>query len=288
MPASVVGWGFVGALYLEESKMKRLHVLGAATLAVLVCADLAMARGAARSGARGAVVGGMVGGESGAQTGAKIGVVAGATRGAVERAEYRSDQQTAVTQEAQARAQYASTAAYQSTPHSDFNQSPPEVLATSATVATPAQNEESVINQNGKPILAITYPSDWKLKKGDHAITATSADGQAWSALSTLPDAKDKQAALAKVKEQLTKNLQEVEFDELTKTESGALLVTGTAKGKKTGADVVFAAGVFDATPQQLAAAAFIVDKAVEENYKETLKCIAQTIRTQQGHLAQQ
>lgn len=268
--------------------MKRLHVLGAATLAVFVCADMAMARGAARSGVRGAVVGGMVGGESGAQTGAKIGVVAGATRGAVERAEYRSDQTTAMNQEAQARAQYASTTEYQSAPRSDFNQSPPDVIVTSSSTETPAKNEESVIRQNGKPVLAVTYPADWKLKKGDHAITATSADGQAWSAVSTLPDAKDKQAALAKVKEQLTKNLENVEFDELKKTEGGALLVTGTAKGKKAGADVVFAVGVFDAAPQQLAAAAFIVDEAVEENYKETVKCIAQTIRTQQGHLAQQ
>ena len=105
--------------------MTRFQVLGAVALALLTPARDATAQrggGAVRSGARGAVVGGLVGGESGAATGAKVGVVTGAAR--------------SVGQEAQARAQYQATPAYQSAPHSDFNQVPPAVLGTVPPAAT--------------------------------------------------------------------------------------------------------------------------------------------------------
>lgn len=265
--------------------MKRWKFLGVATLALMMCAPDAMAQrrggGAVGGGVRGAMVGGMMGGSSGAKTGAKVGVVAGATRGAVQRADYRADQRSAMNQEAQARAQYATTAEYQSAQHADFNQAPPEVIVTSATVESPARSDESIISQNGQPILAITYPADWKLKKGDRSITALSADGHAWSAIATLKGAQDKQAGIEQIKQGLEKYLQNIQFDELRQTERGALILTGTGKGKKSGAEVVFATGVFDATPQQLAGAAFVVDKNLEDHYKETVRCITQTIRTE-------
>src|SRR4051812_19597821 len=104
--------------------MTKFRILGVGTLALAVLAPNAAAQrggGAVRSGARGAVVGGLVGGESGAATGARVGAVTGAAR--------------SVGQEAQARAQYQNTAAYQSAPHSDFNQAPPQVLAPAAPAA---------------------------------------------------------------------------------------------------------------------------------------------------------
>jgi hypothetical protein len=271
--------------------MKRWNWLGVAVLALMLCASEMVApakgAGAVRGGVRGAMVGGMVGGGSGAKTGATVGAVTGATRGAVQRADYRSDQQNAMNQESQARQQYASTAEYQNATHSNFNQAPPEVIVTSATVESPAQPEETVISQNGKPILAVTFPADWKLKKGQQSLTATSADGQAWSAFSTLPDVSDKQAGIEKIKGGLAKYLQDIQFDDLQKTERGAWILTGTGKGKKSGAEVVFATGVFNATPQQLAGAAFLVDQNLEDHYKETVRSICQTIRTQ-NDLAQQ
>ena len=62
-------------------------------------------------------------------------------------------------------------------------------------------------------------------------------------------------------------------------TKRGATEVTGTAKGKKAGVDVVFAAGVFDAGNGQLVGAAFIVDSKMEDHYKETVRGICQTLR---------
>src|SRR5262245_47010151 len=129
---------------------------------------------------RGAVVGGMVGGSSGAQTGAKVGAVAGATRGVAQRTENRN----AMYAENQARAQYATTAAYQSAQHSNFYQAPPEVIVTSTAAAsavpaaatatnindtsTPAgsalEGKETALPTKGKPIVWITYPADWKQK----------------------------------------------------------------------------------------------------------------------------
>src|SRR5262245_2842310 len=136
-------------------------------------------------------------------------------------------------QENQARAQYETTAAYQSAQHSNFNQAPPEVIVTSTTsasapapqetvvrkidtsapiapTASATEDKESALPTTGKPIVWITYPSDWKQKAGERSISAVSADGHAWSGIAILKDAKDKQAGIAQIKQQLEKYLANV------------------------------------------------------------------------------
>ena len=252
--------------------MTRFQVLGVAALALLTLARDATAQrgGAVRSGARGAVVGGLVGGEAGAATGAKVGVVTGAVR--------------SVGQEAQARAQYQATAAYQSAPHSDFNQAPPAVLATAppaaaAAPAATAPGAEAILRKNGKPVVGVTLPSDWKQATGANYTSGVSKDGQAYAMIASLEGAADKQAGINKVKQGLLQYLQDIKYDDQTETKRGALVVTGTAKGKKSGVDVVFAVGVMDAGAGQVAGAAFIVDSRIEDYYKETIRQICQTVR---------
>ena len=142
--------------------MTKLWFLGVAVLALAMLAPEAMARGAARGGMRGAVVGGMAGGSEGAKKGAKVGVVAGATRGAAER---RDDRQ-AVDSESQSRSEYESSTEYESAQHSDFSESPPDLL-TSPSDKSATSGGEAILKKDGKPIVAITYPSDWKQKEGD-------------------------------------------------------------------------------------------------------------------------
>jgi hypothetical protein len=221
--------------------------------------------GAVRGGMRGAVVGGMVGGSEGAATGAKIGVVTGATRAAINR-------------EAEARTQYMGTTEYQNAQHSNFNDAPPEVLGTNAAGPATKPTQEAVIRKDGKPILGITFPSDWNQKTGDNYISAVSPDGQAYSMLVAL-DAADKQAAIKRVKEGLENYLTDIKYDEPSETKGGAVVVTGTGKAKKAGVNVVFAAGLFDAAKGQPIAAAFVVDSKIEDYYKETVRGICQTIR---------
>jgi uncharacterized protein (TIGR03000 family) len=100
--------------------------------------------------------------------------------------------------------------------------------------------------------------------------------------IATLEGVTDKQAGIEKVKQGLEKYLQDINYDDLTKTQGGAFVVTGTGKAKKSGVGVVFAAGVFDAGGGQLAGVAFVVDQAVEQHYKETVRYICQTIRRTQ------
>jgi hypothetical protein len=258
---------------------------GVAALALLILAPDVMAQrrgGAVSSGVRGAMVGGLVGGEGAAKKGAAIGAVAGATRTVAQRG--------AVNAEAQARAQYQSTAQYQDAQHSNFNEVPPEVLApadgaadgkTAASVAPKKDGTpvETVLRKAAKPALGITYPADWKLKAQDRRASAVSADGQGWSVVALLDGVKDKEAGITKAKQGLEKSLKDIKYDEPTETERGALVVTGTGKGKKAGVEVVFAIGVFESGKGQLAGAAFIVDKDVEDHYKETVRSICETIR---------
>lgn len=257
--------------------MKRLPVLGVTALAMLVLAANASAQrgGAVRSGMRGAVVGGMVGGEAGAQTGAKVGAVAGATRGVAQRTASRN----AMVAETQARAQYQSTPAYQQTQRSNFNQAPPEVMVSSPATGPAAAGKESTIRKNGQPVVGISYPPDWKQKAGDFYVSAVSADGQAYSAIATMEDVKDKEAGITKVKQGFDRYLENIDYDEPTTTKDGSLAITGTGKAKKAGVEVVFAAVVFDAGQGKLAGVAFVADKDIEDHYKETARHICQTIR---------
>jgi len=208
--------------------MTKLWVLGVAVLALTVLAPEAMARGAARGGMRGAVVGGMAGGSEGAKKGAAVGVVAGATRGAAE----RRDNRQAVNSESQSRSEYESSTEYESAQHSDFNESPPDLLA-SPSDKSATSGGEAILKKDGKPIVAITYPSDWKQKEGDNSVSAISKKGNAWSALALLDGVKDKQDGIKKLKEKLGKYLTDIDYDDLTKTDRGALLITGSGKGKK-------------------------------------------------------
>ena len=204
--------------------MTKLHILGVPTLVLLMLAPNAMAQrrggGAVSGGVRGAMVGGLVGGSEGAETGAKVGAVAGATRAAVDR-------------EAERRAEYQTSADYQNAPRSDFNTAPPQVLATAppaAATAPPAATApaaaatasggEALIRKDGKPVIGITYPSDWKQSTGDRYVSAVSADGQAYSMIATLEGAADKQAGIAKVKQGLEQYLQDIKYDDLTRDET--------------------------------------------------------------------
>ena len=278
-------------------------VSGLAVLAVVTWAADAMARGAVSGGMRGAMVGGMVGGSSGAATGAKIGAVTGATQGAVQRADNR-----AMYAETQARTQYEATPQYQAAQYANFNDAPPDVMVTSgvatsaaaapataapataapATAApatagpatgAPAADGQAVVRQGGKPAVAITYPADWKQQAGDNYVTAVSPDGHVWSVIATIQGVKDQRAGLDRIKQQLEKYLKDVDYDDLTQTKRGALLITGTGKSKKSGLDLVFAAGVFDSGAGQLAGTAFVVDKKMEDHYKEAVRYTCQTIR---------
>jgi hypothetical protein len=263
--------------------MTQIRILAVAALALVMLAANGMAQrrtgGAVSSGVRGAMVGGLVGGEGAAKKGAAIGAVAGATRTVTGR--------NTVNAEAQARAQYQSTAQYQDAQHSNFDEAPPEVLADGSAAAdgkAAAPNKdgtpvETVLRKAGKPAVGITYPNDWKLKAQDRRASAVSADGQGWSVIALLDGVKDKEAGITKAKQGLEKSLKDIKYDEPSETERGALVVTGTGKGKKAGVEVVFAVGVFESGPKQLAGAAFVVDKDVEDHYKETVRSICETIR---------
>ena len=263
--------------------MTKLRFLGVAVLALLMLAPETMAQrrggggGAARGGMRGAMVGGMAGGSEGAKKGAAVGVAAGATRAAVN----RSADRRAMDSETQSRTEYESSTEYQNAQHSDFNEETPDVLITSPSDKSATPGGEAIIKKDGKPILAITYPSDWKQKEGDNSVSAISKKGNAWSGLALLDGPKDKQEGIKKIKQGLEKHLKNIEYDDVTKTDRGALLITGTGKGKKRGTDVVFAVGVFEAAPKQLAGVAFIVDKSVDDRYKEAVRYIAKTIQVE-------
>jgi len=250
--------------------MAKLGILGVAglALAMLLAVDAKAQRGgAARGGVRGAVVGEMVGGDSGA----KVGAVVGATRGAVNR--------TAMVSETQARAQYATTPAYQTAPHSNFNQAAPEVLIIASTSAPAAKGGEVVLRKDGKPVAGIDFPDDWKQHVAETHASAVSADGQAWSGIAILDGVKDRQAAVEKAKQGLEKSLKDIKFDEPDKTQGGTPVVTGTGKTMKSGVNVVFVAGVLEAAPGQFLGLAFVVDDNVDEYYKETARYICKTIR---------
>ena len=196
------------------------------------------------------------------------------------RAVNRSADRRAMDSESQSRSEYESSTEYESAQHSDFSEAPPDLL-TSPSDKSATPGGEAILKKDGKPIVAITYPSDWKQKEGDDSVSAISKKGNAWSALALLDGVKDKQDGIKKLKEGLGKYLTDIDYDDLTKTDRGALLITGSGKGKKGGTDVTFAVAVFEAAPKQLAGVAFIVDKSVDDRYKEAARYIVKTIQVE-------
>jgi hypothetical protein len=114
---------------------------------------------------------------------------------------------------------------------------------------------------------------------GDRYVSAVSGDGQAYAMFALLGGAKDKSEGVNRVKGMLPQYLKDIKYDDQTETKRGATMLTGTAKGKKTGVDVVFAVGVMDDGAGDIIGAAFVVDTGIEEHYKETVRQICQTIR---------
>jgi len=152
------------------------------------------------------------------------------------------------------------------------------LLIVSAFVATSAGAHDVVLRNQGKAILGVSYPADWKQVVDKNHVIATSEDGQAWSVISTLDDIQDQQAGVAKVKEGFEDYLKDIKFDELTKTESGSLVLSGVGKGKTTDVDVVFTSAVFESGPGQLSAIAFIVDADIEKYYEKSILAICSSI----------
>jgi hypothetical protein len=215
---------------------------------------------------RGAVVGGMVGGSGGAATGAKIGAVTGATRQAIDR-------------EAQGRAQYYTTPEYQNATLANFNQEPVEVLGATPTGTAKKTSSESVIRKDSKPLLGVTFPADWTVRTGDNYISAVSPDGHAYSMFVAAKGITDKQAAVERVKAGLLTYLTGILYDDPREIQGGATVVTGTGMAKKSGRDVVFAVGVFEADKGEFVGAAFVVDSRVDDHYKATIRGICETMR---------
>ena len=143
------------------------------------------------------------------------------------------------------------------------------------------QAEDRIIHRDGKPLLGVTYPNDWKETKEDNHVIAISPDGQAWSITSILEGITDQEAGIAKIKEGLENYLTDIEYDEMAKTERGSTILSGTGKGKDSGVDLVFTTGVFPSGENRLSAIVFIIDADIEEFYKNTVLAICRSIRVE-------
>ena len=134
-----------------------------------------------------------------------------------------------------------------------------------------------ILRDQGKAVLGVSYPANWKQVVGKNHVIATSDDGTAWSAISTLEEIKDQTAGIEKIKEGLEDYLTEIKYDETNKTESGSLVLSGTGKGKKSGVDVVFTSAVF-MSGKRHCGIVFIVDADIEKYYEKTVLAICESI----------
>ena len=155
------------------------------------------------------------------------------------------------------------------------------LLVLSAFLATAANAHDIVLREQGKAILGVSYPADWKQVVDKNYVVATSEDGTAWSVISTLKDIKNKAAGIPKIKEGLEEYLMEIKYDELTETEGGALVLSGKGKGKESGVEIVFTSGVFQSGPERFAGIVFIVDADIEKYYEKTVLAICESVRVE-------
>ena len=60
------------------------------------------------------------------------------------------------------------------------------VMLLAVAASNPVSAHDIVLREQGKAILGVSYPSDWKQEVGKSHVVATSEDGTAWSVISTL------------------------------------------------------------------------------------------------------
>ena len=155
--------------------------------------------------------------------------------------------------------------------------SPPAAPAAEKEDAT--EPTPSVIKKNGKPVLGVAFPEKWAKSVGETNAWAVSLKGDAFAAIVLLNDAKDLDDGVEKLKARIEEYVDSAEFEETAQTEKGALIVIGKGKSKKSGVELVVAAGVFESGEDQVSGICYVLDKDVEELYKGTAKAIAETIR---------
>ena len=66
------------------------------------------------------------------------------------------------------------------------------LLVVSTILVSTANAHDSVLREQGKAILGVSYPADWKQVVDKNYVVATSEDGTAWSVISTLKEVKTK------------------------------------------------------------------------------------------------
>jgi hypothetical protein len=144
-------------------------------------------------------------------------------------------------------------------------------------LVTGVQAHDIVLREQGKAILGVSFPSDWKQVLDKNHVIATSADGQAWSVISTMDGIEDHPSGINKIKAGLEEYLKEIQYDETVKTESGSTVLSGTGKGKKSGVDVVFTSAVFKSGDKHCGIV-FIVDADIEKYYEKTILAICKSV----------
>ena len=146
-----------------------------------------------------------------------------------------------------------------------------------ASLVTTAQAHDIILRDQGKAVLGVSYPEDWKQEVGKNDVIATSEDGTAWSVISPLDEINDQPAGVNNIKEGLEDYLKEIKYDDTTKPERGSLVLSGTGKGQKTGVDVVFTSAVF-MSGKRHCGIVFIVDADIEKYYEKTVLTICESI----------
>lgn len=151
------------------------------------------------------------------------------------------------------------------------------ILALSVLLVPNAFAHDIVLRDQGKAFLGVSYPSDWKQVVGKSHVIATSEDGQAWSVISTLDEIQDQDAGVLKIKSGLEDYLKDIQYDEAIKTDSGSLILSGTAKGKQSEVDVVFTSAVFMSGTRHCGLV-FIIDADIEKFYEKTVLAICESV----------
>jgi hypothetical protein len=216
-----------------------------------------------------------LGGKKGARRGAKIGGTVGVLRKVDRRARERERRR-----EAEYRVEYQSTPVYIEAPHTNFNEPSQQPSAPHIAAAPSDTLTDIVLRRDGADVLGVGYPSNWKQTLSDSSVTAVSADGLIWSATAMLEAGMDRDSGVASIRDWLKGDLDNAAFQDVEITDSGTAVLQGTAKGKESGADVEFVAGVFDVGDGITGAIAFIADAAADELYERTIIDICESVRT--------
>ena len=151
----------------------------------------------------------------------------------------------------------------------------------SAILVHSIQAHDIILRDQTKEIVGISYPSTWKQVIENNSVTATSEDGSVLSIFRPLDEIENEDGGIQKVKKGLDTYLTSIQYNQVSKSNNGRVILSGTGQKKDSGEAIVFTSRLFW-SGTKYCGILFVMNADSEKENQKTVLDICESIRVEQ------